>query len=403
MKNASQARPRFQSRERLATRTMLVVVPLVFSTLLAQGVTYKKLHEFHGTDGIQPVAGLVMDSKGNLYGTTFDGGTPPSASGTVFKVDRTGKETVVHSFRSSKDDGGFPTADLIRDAEGNLYGTTDEGGAFSLYGTVFKLDAQGKESVLYSFSGGTDGAFPEAGLIQDANGNLYGTTFDGGTTNCYIGAGLCGVVFKLDKNGKEAVLYGFTGPDGSRPAASLIMDAAGNLYGTTTRGGTVDDGIVFKLDPSGAETVLYSFSGADGAYPTAGLIMDAAGNLYGTTSGGGDRGDGIVFKLDPSGKETILHSFTNGADGAYPEASVIMDATDNLYGTTFGGGPAKHGVIFKLDPTGKETVLYNFPTRAGGARSRARLVMDSKGNLYGTTQNGGDPACLCGVVFKLAP
>jgi uncharacterized repeat protein (TIGR03803 family) len=383
---------------------MLVLLALVFSTLLAQGVTYKKLYEFHGgSDGVAPFAGLVRDSKGNLYGTTFDGGAASSASGTVFKVDRTGKETVLHSFRSSRGDGAFPTADLIRDAEGNLYGTTDEGGDFSLYGTVFKLNAAGKESLLYSFSGGTDGAFPEAGLIQDASGNLYGVTFDGGAAGCSIGAGLCGVVFKLDKNGKETVLYSFTGPDGARPAARLMMDTAGSLYGTTTRGGPVDGGTVFKLDTSGVETVLHSFSGSDGASPEAGVIMDADGNLYGTTTFGGHRGVGVVFKLDPSGKETVLHSFTGGADGQFPEAGVIMDKAGNLYGTAFAGGPAHHGVIYKLDRTGKETTLYTFPTKAGGARSRGGLIMDAKGNLYGTTKNGGDPACRCGVVFRLAP
>jgi uncharacterized repeat protein (TIGR03803 family) len=254
------------------------------------------------------------------------------------------------------------------DATGNLYGTTGFGGA-SNAGTVFKLDPSGNKTVLYSFKGGSDGDVPVAGLIMDAAGNLYGTTEDGGSSNCSFG---CGIVFELDPAGNETVLHSFTGSpgDGGRPVAGLIMDTAGNLYGTTAEGGsgtcTVINGIpvsgcgtVFKLDPAGNETVLHSFTGgSDGIQALAALLMDAAGNLYSTTELGGSFGSGIVFKLDPSGNETLLHTFTGGNDGAAPLfASLIMDTAGNLYGTTQNGGGSSNctvgcGTVFKLDTAG---------------------------------------------------
>jgi uncharacterized repeat protein (TIGR03803 family) len=186
---------------------------------------------------------------------------------------------------------------LIRDSAGNLYGTTHQGGAFQL-GTVFKIDLAGVETVLYSFAGGTDGGEPEAGLIQDAAGNLYGTTHYGGGGSCSDG---CGTVFKLDPAGVETVLYMFTGnPDGGSPLSNLVEDAAGNLYGTTLYGGSSGKGIVFEVDTAtGAETVLHSFRGRDGAAPQAGLVRDAKGNLYGTTPEGGGNGFGAIFRLSP--------------------------------------------------------------------------------------------------------
>jgi uncharacterized repeat protein (TIGR03803 family) len=251
---------------------------------------------------------------------------------------------------------------VIRDSVGNLYGTTGGGGTFG-FGTVFKLDTSGKETVLYSFTGGADGEFPEAGLVRDVAGNLYSTTIFGGTSgNCNGG---CGTVFKLDTTGKETVLYSFRNGDGAYPN-SVIRDSAGNLYGTTYGGGPPSFcfgsgcGVVFKVDTTGKETVLYTFTGgADGANPYAGLVRDAKGNLYGTTSYGGDMaackgGCGVVFKLDKTGKETVLHRFM-GADGASPYAGLVRDAKGNIYGTTFTGGDLTCvvyvggcGVVFKL-------------------------------------------------------
>jgi uncharacterized repeat protein (TIGR03803 family) len=301
--------------------------------------------------------------------------------------------TVLYSFTGYAD-GGYPYAGLILDA------------ASWPYGTVFMLDKTGKETVLYSFCSRKnckDGANPYAGLVRDAAGNLYGTTWYGGTGGCKddYGSG-CGTVFKVDKTGKETVLYSFTKTRGTYPYAGLVVDAAGNLYGTTVKGGASGHGTVFMLDKTGKETVLHSFSGVpDGAYPYAGLVRDAAGNLYGTTVNGGAHDYGTVFMLDKTGKETVLHSFTGtGGRGGNPYAGLIRDAAGNLYGTTSGGGHNGRGTVFKLDKAGKETVLHSF-LYGDGVSPRAGLVRDANGNLYGTTESGG-PHC-CGTVFELTP
>ncbi len=341
------------------------------------------------TDGWYADAGLIQDDAGNLYSTTYLGGYSGCANGygcgTVFTLDTKGHETVLYSFCPGGypcGDGNNPVAGLIQDDAGNMYGTTDFGGLQGeavQSGTVFKLDGTGHETVLYSFcSVGqcTDGANPQAGLIQDAAGNLYGTTAFGGV-------GCCGTVFKLDNTGHETVLNSFCSGgnpclDGNSPEAGLIQDGAGNLYGTTFYGGNSGDGCgncgggtVFKVDGTGHETALYSFCSApnctDGTYPSAGLIQDAAGNLYGTTINGGNPnsdcpfgayGCGTVFKLDDTGRETVLYSFCsapNCTDGAYPYAGLIQDSAGNLYGTTSFGGAnvgcdygAGCGTVFKL-------------------------------------------------------
>jgi uncharacterized repeat protein (TIGR03803 family) len=302
------------------------------------------------------------DSAGNLYGTTSAGGT--SNSGVVFKADKTG-ETVLHTFTGSPGDGAFPYGGLIEDSAGNLYGTTSAGGTANS-GIVFKLDTTGKETVLYNFTGGADGAFPYGGLIGDSAG-IYGTTSAGGITAGACFPSGCGVVFKLDTAGKESVLYSFTGgpTDGAYPYAGLIRDSAGNFYGTTYSGGAGvcgGCGVVFKLDTTGTETVLYSFMGypTDGAFPYAGLVRDSAGSLFGTTTYGGGSDNGVVFELDTTGKETVLHTFTGGPDGAAPRARLIPDSAGYLYGTTYSGGVTGQacggealdscGVLFKLKP-----------------------------------------------------
>jgi uncharacterized repeat protein (TIGR03803 family) len=356
-----------------------------------------------GSDGANPYAGLMRDSAGNLYGTTAVGGS--ASAGVVFKLDTAGNETVLYSFTGGSD-GGYPLAGLIRDSAGNLYGTTVAGGLAG-GGVVYKLDPTGHETVLYSFTGGADGGNPNAGVIFDSAGNLYGTTAGGGDLSPCYGVG-CGVVFKLNPSGLETVLYTFTGgADGSRPSAGVIFDSAGNLYGTTAGGGTAGVGAVFKLDVIGHETVLCSFPGSDGAAPWASVIQDSAGNLYGTTTGGGSAGAGVVYKLDATGHETILYNFTGGADGANPSAGVIMDSAGNLYGTTNGGGATGAGVVYKVDPAGHETVLYSFtgiccgsPT-TDGVDPNGGVIMDSAGNLYGTTYWGG--AAGWGTVYKLDP
>src|ERR1017187_2355227 len=299
-------------------------------------------------------------------------------------------EIVLHNF--AVPNGSDPAAGVIRDSAGNLYGTTELGGA-AYKGVVYKLDTTGHETVLHSFTGGADGGYPFAGVIRDSAGNLYGTTTQGG----YAGSG---VVYKLDTAGHETVLYTFNGTaDGGSPIVGVIRDSAGNLYGTAL-GGPAGRGVVYKLDITGQETVLYSFTGgADGGFPEGGVIRDSAGNLYGTTEGGGTVNQGVAYKLDTTGQETVLYSFTGGADGGTPQAGVIRDSAGNLYGTTYSGGTANQGVVYKLDTTGHETV-YSFTGGADGGLPFAGVI-GSAGNLYGTAAAGGKYSR--GVVFTIRP
>ena len=387
--------------------------------IAGHGVVYKVdtmgretvLHSFTGgADGSEPSGGVVVDAAGNLYGTTASGGT--AGLGVLYKLDTTGHETLLHTFTGGAD-GSNPDG-VIVDSAGNLYGTA--GGGTAGHGLVFKVGAAGYYAVLHRFTGGAGGSSPNA-VTLDAAGNLYGTTFSGGTGKCDYQT--CGVVYKLDSAGNYTVLYSFTGgADGANPAGGVIRDSAGNLYGTTAYGGACDRqttgcGVVYKVDPSGQETVLYRFTGgADGGLPFTGVTGDSAGNLYGTTSGGGTLsacegyGCGLVYKLDAAGNYTVLYSFTGGADGSNPDAGVILDSAGNLYGTTGGGGTGGGGVVYKLDATGQETVLFSFPgSPAGGYSPQAGVVEDSAGNLYGTTSAGGMGSCDdglgCGVLYKL--
>jgi uncharacterized repeat protein (TIGR03803 family) len=362
------------------------------------GVVYKLsaaghltvLHNFTGgADGVEPLAGVVADSAGNLYGTTLGGGA--AGVGTVYKVDTAGNETVLYSFAGPAA-GELPQAGVILDSAGNLYGTTANGGA-SGYGVVYKVDTAGNETVLYNFTGGADGGAPEAGLIRDSAGNFYGTASAGGASNA-------GVAYKLNKAGHQTVLYSFTGgADGNQPNSVLLRDPAGNLYGTAPRGGAAGFGVVFKLNAAGAGTTLYTFTGgADGGYPEAGVIRDKAGNLYGVTDVGGTGQWGVLYKLDTAGTETVLCNFTNGPDGGQPSSSLIRDSSGNIRGTAFTGGIANAGVVYELDAAGQETVLYSF-TGAVDGTGPAGLTGDSAGNLYGATNTGG--TANVGAVYKL--
>jgi len=305
--------------------------------------------------------------------------------------------SVLYTFQGGTDGAG-PRAGLIRDAKGNLYGTTYSGDTFN-NGVVFKLNTTGKQTLLHSFDG-ADGAQPWASVVRDSAGNLYGTAYNGGVSGF-------GLVFKLDNKGKETRLYSFTGGvDGANPRASLVRDSAGNLYGTTFFGGASGAGTVFEVDTTGKETVLYSFkNGADGGYPWAGLVRDVAGNLYGTAVSGGASNFGVVFKLDKTGKETVLHSFAGGSDGMFPASgNLVRDSAANLYGVTPSGGVPGYGVVYKVTKTGHETVLYTFAGQADGGDPVGGLVRDSAGNLYGTTNysNFGGNAGYGGV-FELSP
>jgi uncharacterized repeat protein (TIGR03803 family) len=399
MTNLVQSRFSISWTRLLAMLAVIMLVLLVvggITSQTAQAQTYSVLYSFNINHGVHPAGGLFRDAAGNLFGTTVYGGS--SGNGTVFMLDTTGKETVLHSF-SGNSDGGFPLAGLIRDKFENFYGTTGPG--FTNSGVVFQMDGHGNETVLHTFIDFSHGAGLTGVLVRDSAGNLYGTTQGGGNLRPCLLAG-CGLVFKLDARGKETVLYRFKGKaDGKSPSGNLIRDTAGNLYGTTTKGGAADAGVVFKVDATGKQTVLYSFKGkSDGKTPRAGLVRDTAGNLYGTTEFGGASGAGVVFKLDTTGKQTVLYPFTGGADGANPIATLIRDAAGNLYGTAVNGGAFGAGVVFSLDSTGKQTVLHSFD-KTDGAFPGTPVLRDANGNLYGTAWGGG--ASDGGVVFKLTP
>jgi uncharacterized repeat protein (TIGR03803 family) len=348
-------------------------------------------------DGRLPVAGLVEDPAGNLYGTSSSGGS--GNAGVVFELSAAGQETILYNFTGGAD-GRTPFGGVVLDSSGNLYGTASAGGTAGA-GVVFMVTPAGKETVLYSFKGGTtDGSYPSSGVVRDSSGNLYGVTAYGGSSNG-------GTVFKVTAAGQETVLHNFTGgTDGLFPYAGVILDSSGNLYGTTYYGGPGNDGTVYKVASGGKETIVYTFNGfaENGLFPIGDLARDSAGNLYGTTYLGGNgplgSGGGVVFKISPAGKETVLYSFTDGADGGYPYGGVTRDSSGNLYGTTTLGGTDNWGVVFKIDTSGQETVLYSFTDAADGGYPYSHALMDSSGNLYATTYYGGSKRG--GVVFKLA-
>jgi uncharacterized repeat protein (TIGR03803 family) len=298
------------------------------------------LHSFQGgDDGQNPYGPVVVDLAGNIYGATVSGGL--YGAGIVFKLDPAGNLTVLHNFAGAPD-GANPYGGLILDAVGNLYGVTNLGGSSACVnaggcGTVFKIDSLGVETVLYRFRSGTDGQNPYGNLWRDATGNLFGTTYRGGT-GCGSGGG-CGTVFRIDSHGNETVLYSFRGgADGSGPEAGVVGDNLGNLYGTTAIGGFDNCpggcGTVFKIDTSGDESILYRFTGKrDGYLPNVALIRDSNGNLFGTTPRGG-LGAGNVYSVTSSGTFKSIYTFRSGSS----YGSVIEDSAGNLYGTTNGGG-----------------------------------------------------------------
>lgn len=383
--------------------------------------------------GLAPESNLIFDAKGNLYGTTYAGGSGcVFGCGTVFELRHNANgsftEIVLHRFNAG--DGQNPDeAPVIFDAAGNLYGTAREGGTAGA-GVVYKLsphpDGSWTETVIHNFKG-SDGAELRGGLLFDAKGNLYGTASGGGTGTGCVGGNGCGVVFKLTHTSsgwRESVLHNFTNDhrDGYSPQGTLVFDAEGNLYGTTFLGGTSSQGggTVFKLTPSSdgswKETVLYSFkSGRDGASPYSGVVFDKAGNLYGTTVGGGDQtGSGTVFKLTPVNggwTESVIHRFAAFADpgGSYPYGGLLIDAAGKLYGTTDSGGGNGGancefgcGTVYELSlssGTWKETTLAAFADGTNGGNPLAGLVSDAAGNLYGSASSLGSGSA--GVVFEV--
>lgn len=377
---------------------MTCILVLVLAAL-AQAQIFTTLYNFTGgSDGGYPYADLLRDKAGDLYSTTYDGGA--FGYGTIFKVSTAGKETVLYSFKGGSD-GANPVAGLVADSLGNLYGTTEFGGPSGV-GTVFRLSKTGKEKVLYSFTGGSDGCYPTGGLLPDAAGNLYGTASECG------GSGIYGTLFKIGKYGKFTVLHGFTGgsSDGRFPNfTTVILDKTGNIYGVTEQGGPADAGTVYKLSKTGKITVLYAFEGGNDGCDVFGIpIMDTLGNIYGTTNACGPSHFGTVWKVSQKGKETVLHSFAGGSsDGAEPIAGVIMDAHNNLYGDTYQGGAYNLGTVYKLSPKGKVTLLHTFDG-SDGSYLYAGLLRDAAGNIYSTTLYGGSgTGCRnsCGTVWKI--
>ena len=376
-------------RQVLALGLLFTLILVAVLPAFGQTYTERVLHSFTSQDGTDPLAGLVRDAAGNLYGTTFYEG--PYGNGTVFRIEPSGTFDVLYAFAGGLD-GGSPSCNLVQDANGNLYGTTSQGGAYQ-GGVAFKVALNGTETVLHSFGNGNDGASPSANLVIDSAGNLYGTTPVGGSHGN-------GTVFKISSAGNETVLYNFAGgADGWQPLTGLILDQAGDLYGSTNAGGKYGWGTLFKLTATGNHTVVYSFPGGNDGSNPSGVVLDPAGNLYGTASGG-KSDDGIVFKVSATGNATILHSFRGGTDGAYPYSGVILDSAGNLYCTTYsGGGSNNGGTVFKVAVSGKESVLYAFPNSADGDAPVAAVIRDSAGNLYGTTKYGG----LGGTAFEVSP
>jgi uncharacterized repeat protein (TIGR03803 family) len=425
---------------------LLFLAVLVGLVANVSAQTETVLYSFSGQeDGARPLGALTFDPLGNLYGTTSQGGAQYLACqggcGVVYELSSSPNgawtQSVIHLFSPFNRDGGEPEAGVIFDSRGNLYGTTVSG--YKGHGTVYDLlrgpGGVWKEHLIQAFGFKKEqiGNAPEGALILDSVGNLYGTTVEGGASDS-------GIVFQIDRstqNVKETALYSFSGgSDGGRPSSSLTFDSQGNLFGTTTGGGDATEcvlfssrgcGVIFELSPSDdgswRETVLHTFTGgSDGAISESNLIFDSAGNLYGTTEFGGDFsgnicvevGCGVVFELSPNSTrgwdETVLYSFTGGPDGGQPIAGLVFDQQGNLYGTTRLGGNLSAcstsgcGVVFKLSPLSvggwQETVLHQFgATSKDGKVPGGSVILDSEGNLYGVTTNGGDHGL--GTVYRI--
>jgi len=444
MRNSGQLRKRIFGENLRATTTITVTAILLlalsgFATSSAHAQTFTVIHNFTGPDGANPPAGLIMDRAGDLYGTTAYGGAFSCISGgcgTVFKLTHRGSGwvlTQLYAFRGNQD-GSHPGARIVFGPDGALYGTTESGASGG--GTVFKLQPPASvcpsiscpwtKTILYSFEleDQTTGFIPTGDLAFDAAGNIYGTNEYGGGSLYCNGPG-CGLVYQLTESGgtwTQNVLHAFTGgSDGASPMSGVIFDQAGNLYGTAFSTGSLrpNAGTVFKLSPSGSswtETTLYQFhDSGDGGYPGGGLIFDSAGNLYGTTVSGGSGGGGTVFELLPSADNwsfNLLYSLSGNPMDFGPYGKLVMDSAGNLYGTTVYGGAHNWGSVFKLTPSNGGwiyTDLYDFANYSDGAFPYDGLVVDANGNIYGTAEaadNGGQGCGVglgCGTVWEITP
>jgi uncharacterized repeat protein (TIGR03803 family) len=402
---------------------LVVVVGAGICSLPADAQTYRVLHSFGAPgDGDIPYAGVTFDSRGSLYGATAYGGSSactPYGCGVTYKMtpnmDGSWTESVIHPFIGS--DGSRPIGSVVVDGHGSVYGAAQDG--YRGNGAIFRItpvQSGWSYSVINPFLRG--GAGPSSPLTFDSEGNLYGTTIDDGVSGGVF------VMYHASLIGSwyEIVLHAFrNGQDGAEPFGGVIFDQAGNLYGTTYAGGSNQNGTIFELTSNypqfgWTETQLHVFSGpagggADGSEPLAGLVFDGAGNLYGTTVAGGSRGLGTVFRLtrnsDGSWSESILHSFQGGNDGSAPACQLVFDQAGSLYGTTTEGGIANYGTVFKLSPglvgQWSESILHTFSGGLDGGLPYAGVTLDGAGNVYGTTQVGGPYGQYGGVVYKIIP
>ena len=375
-------------------KAICVVCVLFAETAIAvPAQTFTMLANFNGANGANPQSvSLVQGTDGSLYGTTNNGGA--YGYGTVFKVSPSGTVTTLYSFRLT--DGALPVSGLVLATDEDFYGTTFEGGTHRK-GTVFKITSGGKLKVLHSFGGDpTEGANPRAALVQGTDGNFYGTTEAGGTSNG-------GTVFKITPGGVFTTLHSFYSTDGNYLVAALVQATDGDFYGTTDGGGTNNNGTIFKITSAGTLTTLHSFDdNTEGAGPLGGLVQASNGNFYGTTEYGPVNGYGTVFKITPSGTLTTLHSF-DSADGAYPYAGLVLGTDGSFYGTTNEGGASGActygcGTVFKIAPGNTLTTLHSFDS-ADGAWPFGVTVQATNGTFYGTTYEGGSNGY--GTVFSL--
>jgi uncharacterized repeat protein (TIGR03803 family) len=406
-----------------AWKTVAVVFALYLATgIAAPAQTFTTLFDFDGAHGATPAfMSLVQGFDGSLYGTTIAGGlfcNQPFGCGTVFKITRQGTLSVLYEFcrENACTDGSGPSVGLVLARDGNFYGTTGGGGANN-WGTVFRITPDGDLITLYSFcseAGCADGAEPEAALLEGIDGDLYGTTVRGGNV-CGIEG--CGTIFKITLHGTLTALHRFDGSDGSFPTAQLAQTIDGNLYGTTVNGGASSNcvgvggcGTVFRMTPSGTLTTLHNFEYTDGAYPDGGVIQGAGGAFYGTTEAGikgWGPGWGTIFEIAANGQFTLLQTFDEG--GRTPLAGLVQGTDGSFFGTTLtsrsGDGD---GTVFQFAPGHAIRTLHTFCLKTpcvDGAGPYGVLFQATDGNFYGTTSQAGDPNCArdgCGTLFRLS-
>jgi len=408
------------TKSRFLKRTCAICLIAVGTVASSTGQVFTTLVQFDGTNGGQPTASLVQGADGYLYGTTTIGGDltcdAGEGCGTVFRLSlKDGSLTTLHAFGGQ--DGMFPWSALVLGTDGYFYGTTAAGGDLTCMasegcGTIFKMTPQGELTTLHEFEN-ENGTSPIASLKQGIDGNFYGTASVGGINNCIPLSG-CGTVFKISPDGTFQTLYSFDGTDGAAPNAALIQALDGEFYGTTMLGGSYDCdntygcGTAFKMSPQGALSVLHQFDLTDGSQPAAAFLKGPNDELYTTSAGGGRYNLGTIFRSSRSGAITVLHQF-QGGDGALPYAPLIVGTDGNVYGTAYYGGsygcfaPHGCGTVFMVTRQGKLTKVHRFNGKDGNA-PYAALFQAANGIFYGTTSQGANQSCFlggCGTVFSL--